>query len=214
MKPKTKLVKKFELISKVYTSPELNVLNGIASFSFKNIYSLQQSLVRPHIFYEKSALNGQLRGVNFPSKDYTEWIQSISQDQLTLEEINIVELLQQNSRLEPNSTSYQISDNITYILAYIKGDISTYNHESAHALFHTFPDYATLCTDQYTSLTPEIKSYINKELKIRGYVESNYIDEFQAYIYEGPGELGKKFIIELGMTHQVLKEAIKSLNLV
>lgn len=143
--------------------------NHIAAFCFKDVHSLQSAFLRPHIFYEQSELKGQLRGVNFPSSSYQEWLNSVDVNLLTVEEFSMIQILSSptNQNLEIIGHEHEndivvvelsIPKDIAYILAYIKGDISTYNHEYAHAVYHINHSYASFCKETYDILDPSIRS--------------------------------------------------------
>ena len=57
----------------------------------------------------------------------------------------------------------------------------------------------------WNQLDEDTRSLISKELKFRNYKEDVFIDEFQAYVIEGPNELGKKVGPYLKEAHKVLK---------
>jgi hypothetical protein len=166
----------------------VHVVDGIAFVLFDSETLLKSAFYRVHCYYD-GHLKGPLRGVNLPWETYLNWHSSV---ELTASEQEIHNVV---------STS-----DIKYIVACIRGDTSTLIHEYAHAVFHLNQEYRRIAEKCYHSLDEKIKTYINKELAIRNYTQDKWIDEFQAYILEGPQELGKKF--NLSHIHRTLKKAI------
>ena len=61
----------------------------------------------------------------------------------------------------------------------------TLKHEIAHGFFYTTPEFKKESTKLVKELNPELRQYINGELKELGYTPKVYIDETQAYMATG-----------------------------
>ncbi|KAJ3160694.1 hypothetical protein HDU86_000453 [Geranomyces michiganensis] len=191
-----------ELVSAASSADEFTLEPPIATFDeatcvlilcFRNPPALAAALLRPHVVYEGGHLNGPLKGVNFSSLHYTTWLASPQSPPLTPAE-------QTTAVLVPATTKY--------ICAYIRNDRSTLLHEWAHARFFVSETYRALCVEQWAALDAGTVKVIRKELEMRGYREDVYIDEWQAYCVEGPGEFGKKAGRALSVAHCTLKREV------
>ena len=174
-------------------------------------------LGRPHIAYEGGqALKGPLKGVNMPVEYFQKWVDEIGMDGLTEEERVVVELVgdefgdreevNQPNDISPNPTSPPL-----YLISHLQTDKSTLLHEYAHAHYHLSSSYREECHRLWDSLDDATRSIISKELAFRNYREDVVIDEFQAYVVEGPGEFGKKVVGRLGEVHRVLRKLMGNL---
>ncbi|PWN41995.1 hypothetical protein IE81DRAFT_330547 [Ceraceosorus guamensis] len=67
---------------------------------------------------------------------------------------------------------------------------SSLTHEQNHALFHLVPSFASAAQRAWDDLPRKAKSIIQHDLQLRGYAESVWVDEFQAYVAEDPSEFG------------------------
>ncbi|KAJ3169010.1 hypothetical protein HDU88_001337 [Geranomyces variabilis] len=181
---------------------------GVLILSFRNPSALAAALLRPHVAYEGGHLNGPLKGVNFPSSHYTTWLatgtssssSSSSSSSITPTPPALTAAEQATAALVPPTTSY--------ICAYIRNDRSTLLHEWAHARFHVSDAYRALCVAQWAALDAATVKVVRKELEMRGYREDVYVDEWQAYCVEGPGEFGKKAGRALGEAHCILRREV------
>ena len=73
---------------------------------------------------------------------------------------------------------------LLYVIAYMKGDKNTIDHEKRHALYYCNPDYKKRVKRSWTKLkrsSPLTYVKIKNKLKRDGYQPKVYIDEFQAY---------------------------------
>lgn len=75
----------------------------------------------------------------------------------------------------------ELTPEISYIVAYRKGDVSTLRHERAHARFAIDAAYHTQVLSYWQSLTPQQQTHITAFLQRLGYSEEAVLDEFQAY---------------------------------
>lgn len=71
---------------------------------------------------------------------------------------------------------------ITYVIAFVKGDILTARHERQHALYFYNDEYRQRVNELWDSLTDGNKKIIKEFLVRNGYHEPVFIDEFQAYL--------------------------------
>lgn len=64
-------------------------------------------------------------------------------------------------------------------------DLVTLKHEIAHGFFYTIPEYKDTMTELVKGLAPELRKFMNTELKKLGYTPKVYVDETQAYMSTG-----------------------------
>jgi hypothetical protein len=82
---------------------------------------------------------------------------------------------------------------IQYIVAYLNGDVKTFQHEFAHAKFFLDPKYKKEMEDFFFSFDDKTRDSITSFLTKLGYEERVWIDEFQAYYTtEKPSFFGLK----------------------
>ncbi|KAI8811488.1 hypothetical protein BJ742DRAFT_143508 [Cladochytrium replicatum] len=175
---------------------------------FDSSNSLKSCLGRPHVHYEGGELNGPLRGVNFPTESFLNWVASMpdGESALTIQESYILQLvrigpsLSENAITQPTSTDDLVAtrlnelDQPNYIVGAMSGDSTTLYHEYLHARFFLDSTYRAKCEDLWSTLPPQVRVDVGKELGLRGYQPDKYADEFQAYLVaEGPREFGKKW---------------------
>ncbi|KAI8905789.1 hypothetical protein DFJ77DRAFT_435376 [Powellomyces hirtus] len=184
---------------------------GVLVLAFRNVAALTAALGRPHVAYEGGHLKGPLKGVNFPAVHFTEWIFKEAQsDRVTDAERSINSIITGTSTTTLSDTSSPIPPPIStvYICAYIQNDKSTFLHEWAHAVYHTSDTYRALCSSLYAELDAGTVKVVEKELQMRNYRADVYLDEWQAYCVEGPGEFGKKLVKVLMEAHRVLRKEV------
>lgn len=197
---------------------------SVLMLAFKDTLSLTAALARPHVAYEGGQLKGPLKGVNFPVEELIKWARAIAREDVTEAEAWLLDIVERSGisvfsekaerQTEPSTSSFRPSpvphcqNPITYICAYTQSDRSTLLHEWAHAKFHLSSMYKSLCEDLYATLDDTCRKVIEKELQMRNYKESVYIDEWQAYIVEGPNEFGKKWTRLMTEPHRVLRERV------
>lgn len=168
---------------------------------FATASHLQEALGRPHVAYEKEPLKGPLRGINFPADFYGSWMSSIMS---LSEEDNVARL----SAPEICVSALISAVDPVYILASIKGDQSTLYHEWAHAMYFVSESVRNLAAELYTGLEPPLKKIVDHDLRMRGYQESVFVDEFQAYLVESPSDFGSKWAGRLRPGHEALRKLI------
>ncbi|KAJ3237109.1 hypothetical protein HDU81_009989 [Chytriomyces hyalinus] len=87
-----------------------------------------------------------------------------------------------------------------YLIAHLNGDKSTFVHEWAHAVFYLQPSYQTACAAVFndaSQVSDSFKTHVTKELILWNYSPSVILDEFQAYLVEGPATVfGKRWAVE------------------
>ena len=155
---------------------------------------MKLSIQRAHIWYENSELKGPLKGVNMPIKTLMSWRGTVND--ITVLEKLVFDIVNSNEMYE-------------YLICCINGDSSTILHEWCHAYYFFDEEYRTKCQSLWESLDLPLKQHITKELEMRKYTESVFVDEFQAYVREDPGGFGKKWTSTLKMIHSVLLDIIK-----
>ena len=181
-----------------FKKPEIHIENSVIFLLFSCYKSMANSLLNPHIYYEKSKLKGPLKGVNFPTKIYSEWINNT--ELLSCDENIIREIIFNHQ-------------NIIYIIACHISDKSSILHEWAHAVYFMDCSYNKLANDLFNNVPLNCQIAIKKELFIRNYQPNVYIDEFQAYLVETPLEFGKKWKDILIPFHLKLKQNLPKLSL-
>ncbi|KAJ3329605.1 hypothetical protein HDU76_007561 [Blyttiomyces sp. JEL0837] len=192
------------------THPKTKLIDGVLILIYPDSQSLSTSLKRPHVYYEGAELKGPLKGVNFPTTSLREWYLSLNSDNsagqidgststsfITDAESHVLKLSMIlsscGSLIPPSDSTTPIT--VDYIIASIQNDSSTLYHEWAHARYHQDESYRNLCQSEYNSIPETMRTSIQKELKNWNYRDDVTVDEFQAYIVEGPVSVfGKKWI--------------------
>ncbi|ORY51351.1 hypothetical protein BCR33DRAFT_712432 [Rhizoclosmatium globosum] len=97
-----------------------------------------------------------------------------------------------------------------YIIAHTISDKDTFVHEWAHAVYYLRPQYRALCEKVLLEQANEsLRTHVQKELRVWGYDDAVYLDEFQAYVVEGPVSVfGKKWAEELSALQKVLRDGV------
>ncbi|KAJ3180636.1 hypothetical protein HDU87_001749 [Geranomyces variabilis] len=191
--------------------PTFDQSTGVLILSFRTPSALAGALLRPHVAYEGGHLNGPLKGVNFPSSHYSTWLatsSASSSSSSASSSSSPTPATPPTLTAAEQATAALIPPAATYICAYIRNDRSTLLHEWAHARFHVSDAYRALCVAQWAALDTATVKVVRKELEMRGYREDVYVDEWQAYCVEGPGEFGKKAGRALGEAHCVLRREV------
>lgn len=86
-----------------------------------------------------------------------------------------------------------------YLIGVMKPDDDkhTFNHEVAHALFTTNPEYQRTMGHLINALPEQVWQIMKKKLKSRGYASNVYDDEAQAYLATGlHGSMKAKSVIK------------------
>lgn len=181
---------------------------GVLILIFNNVTDLKAALGRAHIAYEGKELRGPLKGVNFPTLHLIQW--SFQQKNLSKEEQDMLQLikLKHDRYLDASRPVFEKQLATRYLVAFLKGDHSTFLHEWAHAIYYLDASYRDLVQQEWTQLSDKTQEAVEKELAFRNYDPSVYCDEFQAYVVEGPNELGKKIGSSLLRAHKTLSSAI------
>jgi hypothetical protein len=68
-----------------------------------------------------------------------------------------------------------------YLIAYLKNDYATKQHELRHARFFLDEGYRSACLEAWTQLPEKQKTYVSSFLSRLGYHEEVHVDEFQAF---------------------------------
>lgn len=68
-----------------------------------------------------------------------------------------------------------------YLIAYLKNDYATKQHELRHARFFLDEGYRSACLDAWAQLSEKQKTYVSSFLSRLGYHEDVHVDEFQAF---------------------------------
>lgn len=134
--------------------------------------------------------------------DRTSWLKAVC----LREEVQLLEHLADQGVIDlasttPNHaedpTQGKSSSDVQYLISTTSSSIGTaLLHERLHALYHLSPRYASEVHTQYTtSLSKKSRKVVEHDLKMRGYRDSVWEDEWQAYLLgssagdaEGPGE--------------------------
>jgi hypothetical protein len=183
--------------------------HSLVILTFTTSHAMATCMARAHEHYEGGKLRGPLRGVNFPWSSYQAWLGTlpsagevaVSEDDDTMNTRGMTEAEWQLHQLLRHTPAP------AYVVAYLARDTSTLLHELAHAAFHLHAPYRAQCHAAWIGLPPDARTYLGKELALRGYAPGVWVDEFQAYVVEGPGELGKRVMGVLGPVHRELRLA-------
>ncbi|KAJ3040881.1 hypothetical protein HDV00_010341 [Rhizophlyctis rosea] len=96
----------------------------------------------------------------------------------------------------------------TYLIAHLLTDKSTLLHEYAHAFYYLSSSYRAEAHRLWEELDDATRITITKGLAFWNYAPEVVVDEFQAYVIEGPGEFGKKCAGRLGEAHRILRKLV------
>lgn len=88
---------------------------------------------------------------------------------------------------------------------------SSLPHEQLHFLYHIAPSYRSIVQRHYDSLQAKTQRIIENDLRMRGYAQHVWLDEFQAYVSLDAGEFGKKAVEECGPIRLALIQVQKTL---
>jgi hypothetical protein len=169
-----------------------NIHDNIIIFCFINLVELNVYLGRPCAFYEKKKFNHGMVGINFPIRDFNEWATSVN-GEFSPHEKELCNLIQ----------SFRFK--IVYLVAYVKGDHSTFKHEMAHALFALVPSYNEKIEKLWHQMNDNERIYVEKDLIAKGYDKKYILDEWHAYLLESPKSLGKKYSQRFIAYHETIK---------
>jgi hypothetical protein len=89
-------------------------------------------------------------------------------------------LRKEDTTLYPYKEKYPIK----YVIAYMKGDINTIEHEKRHATFYINKKYRIKVKRSWNKMKksdPKLFKKINTDLTKKGYDPKVFIDEYQAY---------------------------------
>ncbi|KAJ3014655.1 UNVERIFIED_CONTAM: hypothetical protein HDU68_000180, partial [Siphonaria sp. JEL0065] len=127
-------------------------------------------------------------------------------------ELHALEIcLGQSWTFTPETRKLKHNTKIQYLIAHTTSDRSTFVHEWAHAVFHLRLPYRTLCESVFCEQTSEaFRMHIARELvQLWNYHEGVVVDEFQAYVVEGPvAVFGKKWVNECKALQAVLRAGL------
>ncbi|EPQ28175.1 uncharacterized protein PFL1_04502 [Pseudozyma flocculosa PF-1] len=88
---------------------------------------------------------------------------------------------------------------------------TTLAHERLHALYFLCAEYRALVATHWSTLSAPVRRAIEYDLQMRGYSESVFADEFQAYLAEGEGterEFGNKCAAECRDASRALRQRV------
>jgi hypothetical protein len=179
----------------LFKEPLISISTRVICVLFSNQNDLMKAFWAVNMKYEKSVLNGKLKGLNMPLEFYQAH-KSVDNEAEIYVWNRISDLIVNNSQL-------------CYVIASIANDHSTLLHEYAHAYYYLNPDYQTLVADYYAQLEKRVRQSIEKDLQMRRYHPCVYQDEFQAYVLEDDCDFGKRFQSILNPIHLHFKSIIK-----
>jgi hypothetical protein len=159
--------------------------------------SLDAMFLRFQEYYESP--EKQFRGQDFNKKDYLDWysnkyesdylddwdgfnvpasiFKQVVNDKIFLTE-GVGDLSQAELKLAGRAGDYK------YVIGFIEGDLETFRHELAHALYYIDPEYH-LKANRALIANQESLSDLFDYLTDEGYSEDFLFDEAQAYIVSG-----------------------------
>jgi primosomal protein N' len=193
-KPGSKKAQSMQTQAFYFKLPKAYIHEKVIFLLYETTMDIKKSLGRAHHFYEKSILKGPLKGVNMPYAIYQEWVSLVT---LEKEEEELHSIL-----------NMEAVKQCSYMIACLEKDKSTILHEWAHAHYFFNPTYRELIEKEWILLDPLLQKVIKKELEMRNYHPDVFLDEFQAYVRENPGDFGKKYTQMLVPLHLKLKSLI------
>jgi hypothetical protein len=198
-KPGSKKAQSMQSQALAFKLPRAYIYQKVIFLLYQTPTDIRKSLGRAHQFYEKSILKGPLKGVNMPYAVYKEWVSSVT---FVAEEEELHAVLTLESMQE-----------CSYLIACLEKDKSTILHEWAHAHYYFNSTYRELIATEWNNLDPLLQKVIMKELELRNYHPDVFLDEFQAYVRENPGDFGKKYTQMLQPLHLKLKGLVRVPNI-
>lgn len=195
-------------------------------FDFKNRYDCNMFFLRYQEYYESP--NSKFRGKAFELIDFMNWYSKAYGNgvftypvdwsgfnipgQVVVDVLNLG-ITDKNSYDAHMMQAYQhclncYNDGNFYFIGSVgKGD--TFNHEVAHGLFYTRPEYRKQMTALVKDINPiQYKSMCNT-LKKMGYAKKVFVDECQAYLATGMSSCFKvKMIQEQKLFSEVFKKFV------
>lgn len=161
-------------------------MENILILTYPNDMLLKKSLYRIHTSYEAGKLSGKLKGINFPVNFLNTWSKTIIPTQ-------------EEQKIITQSRKY------LYVIAVTENDPKTLIHEKAHALFFLNNTYKKQAEKIWNNLTEKTQKIIITNLKLWGYNQEHFIDEFQAYSIEDSSVFGKSSYMEISSKIKPLK---------
>ncbi|KAJ3338231.1 hypothetical protein HDU93_009820 [Gonapodya sp. JEL0774] len=207
---------------------------NLAIVSFDNRESMTTALARPASEYEQTVSVDKVRstfvGINFPMEVLLNWWNLRTRKCAAVDEGVFLEVRTDShsanmgaNRATFSTPSYftpspserslmaAFSDHVKnpdpslrYLVAFTRGDGSTFRHELAHALFYLCTGYRDAVVELWDSLASDqavtsggerirfgtagkqLRSMVEKRFREWGYHSRNFVDEFQAYTVEDP----------------------------
>ena len=92
-------------------------------------------------------------------------------------------------------TNKTIANSYKYVIAFVSGDQITRRHEFLHAKYYLDLEYRQQATRLWSRLADRDRARIEKLFTEIGYNTDRFIDEFQAYYFEG----GKSILGKLNL---------------
>ena len=173
------------------------IVDKIYAVIVPDFYDRAMLFVRPQEFYESP--HSKYRNKSFCIFEFMKWY-SLQEDRFgafTYADdwggFNIpfdvaVECYKKCDMQTPYDTIFNIdilgsiNDNGSYIIGIDDTDTGLYDHELAHALYHTNKEYKKEMLLNIKMLPDNMVDEINKHLKEIGYTSKVYDDEIQAYL--------------------------------
>ena len=166
---------------------------------------LAYTFLRVQEFYE--SVNDNIRGQEFTIEQYKQWYCTQSKDKtfsygedwkgFNVPSYMIEKCYQLNKeRTKEDMFFLSICDKAKslaekngyenfYLLGVRKGDTNTLDHEIAHGLFTTNPEYKKIMTQSVFDIQPHVIEPLFKDLTAIGYGPNVHVDEAQAYLSTG-----------------------------
>ncbi|KAN0064041.1 hypothetical protein ACQY0O_003647 [Thecaphora frezii] len=152
---------------------------------------------------------------NLPVRAVREWLEAIKaegkswREECNIEETKVLEYLleQEWMNREGEGEGYIIST-----LSTPAGERSI-EHERMHAIYYFEPAYRAVAKEAFELLSKGVRKVVEGDLRLRGYREEVWVDEFQAYLVEqGEGVFGNKAREECKEARRRLESWVEGYN--
>lgn len=177
---------------------------------------------------ESAKLCKYYEGYNFPLRIVPAWLDCMAEavpaldrsaerwwePECNAEENALLALLQERELLDaavaaPADAEVAASEAGYYLISHTRKLKGTLPHEKLHALYYLSSSYRDAVSTVWADLPRNIRPVVEYDLKMRGYVERIWADEFQAYASLNSAEFGKKCKPACEMARRALVEAQK-----
>ena len=163
-----------------------SIFNEIAQKQFK--FSKFQDLYKQHYGKQEFTYGDDWSGFNIPSNILEDCMFGVDPEDINNYDKIMLSIIQTIKKIEGN--------HLYYLLGVDELDNHLLEHEFAHAMYFTLPDYKAEMTKLTSECDPKVKDSMYKCITDYGYADHVLADEMQAYMSTGLGKKMKELNIE------------------